>query len=114
MFCPHRHRYNWRTGMRPSTMAFVVSIAFGLGVTSAAASPCSDEIAKLEQGIQQDGNNPAAVPTGRQSVGAQLGHQPTPDSVSHAELASEEGSAAICNRPKTFDAEGNAKEGMAL
>jgi hypothetical protein len=98
--------------MRPSTMAFVVSIAFGLGVTSAAASPCSDEIAKLEQ--QQDGNNPAAVPTGRQSVGAQLGHQPTPDSVRQAELASKEGIAAILNRAKAFDAEGNTKECMDL
>ena len=100
--------------MRPSTMAFVVSTAFGLGVTSAAASPCSDEIAKLEQAIQQDGNDPAAVPTGRQSVGAQLGHQPTPDSVRQAELASKEGIAAILNRAKTFDAEGNAKECMDL
>ena len=98
--------------MRPSTMAFVVSIAFGLGVTSAAASPCSDEIAKLEQAIQQDGNNPAAVPTGRQSVGAQLGHQPTPDSVRQAELASKEGIAAILNRAKAFEAEGKTAECM--
>src|SRR5437016_13833067 len=102
MFCPHRHRDNWRTGMRPSTMAFVVSIAFGLGVTSAAASPCSDEIAKLEQAIQQDGNSPAAGPTAQQSIGAQLGHQPTPDSVRPAELASKKGIAAILNPAKAL------------
>jgi hypothetical protein len=100
--------------MRPSTMALVVSIAFGLGVTSAAASPCSDEISKLEQAIQQDGNSPAAAPTGRQSIGAQLGYQPTPDSVRQAELASKEGVAAILNRAKAFDAEGNTKGCMDL
>ena len=100
--------------MRPTIMAFVVSIAFGLGVTSAAASPCSDEIAKLEQAVQQDGNNAAAGATGRQSIGAQLGHQPTPDSVRQAELASKEGVAAILNRAKAFAAKGKSKECMEL
>ena len=99
--------------MRPSIM-IVVSLVLGLDVSLAAASPCSDEIAKLEQAIQQSGNNPAAAPTARQSVGAQLGYQPTPDSVRQAELASKKGIAAILNRAKAFDAEGNTKECMDL
>ena len=100
--------------MRPSIMTFVVSIAFGLGVTSAAASPCSDEIAKLEQAIQQDGNSPAAGPTAQQSIGAQLGHQPTPDSVRQAELASKKRLVAILNRAKAFAAKGKSKKCMEL
>ena len=95
--------------MRPSIM-IVVSLVLGLDVSLAAASPCSDEIAKLEQAIQQSGNNPAAAPTARQSVGAQLGYQPTPESVRGAELASKKRLVAILNRAKAFAAKGKSKE----
>ena len=99
--------------MRPSIM-IIVLIVLGLGVSLAVASPCSDEIAKLEQAIQQSGNNPAASPTARQSVGAQLGHQPTPESVRDAELASKKRLVAILKRAKAFAAKGKSKECMEL
>ena len=99
--------------MRPSIM-IIVLIVLGLGVSLAVASPCSDEIAKLEQAIQQSGNNPAAAPTARQSVGAQLGYQPTPDSVRQAELASKKRLVAILNRAKAFAAKGKSKKCMEL
>jgi len=95
--------------MRPSIM-IIVLIVLGLGVSLAVASPCSDEIAKLEQAIQQSGNNPAAAPTARQSVGAQLGYQPTPESVRDAELASKKRLVAILNRAKAFAAKGKSKK----
>ena len=99
--------------MRPSIM-IIVSIALGLGVSLAAASPCTEQIAQLEQAIQQSGNNPAAGPTARQSVGAQLGYQPTPESVRDAELASKKRLVAILNRAKAFAAKGKSKECMEL
>ena len=99
--------------MRPSIM-IIVSIALGLGVSLAVASPCTEQIAQLEQAIQQSGNNPAAGPTARQSVGAQLGYQPTPESVRDAELASKKRLVAILNRAKAFAAKGKSKECMEL
>jgi hypothetical protein len=100
--------------MGPSIITIIVSIILGLGVASAAASPCTEEIAQLEQALQQTGNNLAGAPTGQQSVGAQLGYQPTPDSVREAEQASKQGIVAILNRAKAFDAEGKTKECMEL
>ena len=99
--------------MRPSIM-IIVLIVLGLGVSLAVASPCTEQIAKLEQAIQQSGNNPAAAPTARQSVGAQLGYQPTPESVRDAELASKKRLVAILNRAKAFAAKGKSKKCMEL
>jgi hypothetical protein len=75
------HHDLWRVVMNPSAMTLVVCIALGLGVTSAHASPCGDEIAQLEKAARQSESNPAAGPTASQSIGAQLRHQPTPESV---------------------------------
>jgi hypothetical protein len=98
--------------MSASIMALVVSIALGLSVTSAHASACSDEIAQLEKAMSE--KSAAAAPTARQTIGAQLGHQPTPESVRRAEAASTEGLDSILNRAKAFDAEGKTKECMEL
>ena len=59
--------------MSPSTMALVAFVAFGLGVTPGHASPCGDEIARLENTLSQAKNDPAIGPTAPQSVDAQLG-----------------------------------------
>jgi hypothetical protein len=66
-------------------------IALGLGVTSAYAGPCGDEIAQLEKAVRQSESNPAVRPTAPQSIGAQLRHQPTPESVRRAEVDSRAG-----------------------
>src|SRR5205807_843582 len=72
-----RHR---RIVMSPSATALVVPIALALALTSARASPCSDEIASLETAINASESSPTLVPTEPQSLGAQLHHQPTPQS----------------------------------
>jgi hypothetical protein len=100
--------------MNPSAMTVVVYIALGLGVTSAHASPCSDEIAQLEKAVRQSESNPAAGPTASQSIGAQLRHQPTPESVRRAEVDSRAGLDAILTRAKALDAEGKTAECMEL
>jgi hypothetical protein len=55
-----------------------------------------------------------AAPTAPQSVGAQLGHQPTPESVRRAEAASTSGVNDILNRAKALDADRKTKECMDL
>jgi hypothetical protein len=100
--------------MRPSATAFVVPIALALALTSAHASPCSDEIANLETAINVSESSPAVVPTGPQSVGAQLHHQPTPQSVQRAEAAPSAELKDIVNRAKVLDAEGKTKECLEL
>jgi hypothetical protein len=93
-------------------MVLTVCAALGLGVASAHASPCGDEIARLERANRQAESNPDTGPTGPQSIGAQLGHQPTPETVRRAEAASESSFAAILNRAKAFDAQGKSAKCM--
>jgi len=100
--------------MRPSATAFVVPIALALALTSARASPCTDEIASLESAINVSASNPALVPTARQLVGAQLHRQPTPQSVQRAEAAPNTELNDIVKRAKVLDAEGKIKECMDL
>ena len=100
--------------MNPSAMTLVVYIALGLGVTSAHAGPCADEIAQLEKAVRQSESNPVAGPTAQQSIGAQLRHQPTPESVRRAEVDSRAGLDGILTRAKALDAEGKTAECMEL
>ena len=100
--------------MSPSATTLVVPIALALALTSARASPCSDEIANLETAINASERSPALVPTAPQSVGAQLHHQPTPQSVQRAEAAPSPELNDIITRAKVLDAEGKTKECMEL
>jgi hypothetical protein len=100
--------------MRLTATAFVVPIALALALTSARASPCSDEIATLETAINTSESSPALAPTAPQSVGAQLHHQPTPQSVQRAEAAPNTELSDIVKRAKALDAEGKTKECMDL
>lgn len=94
--------------MTPSTSisTLIVCAALALPVTPAHASPCGDEIVRLEQSV------PALGPTARQSIGAQLGHQPTPQSVQQAEAASQARFASLLERAKGFEAQGKTAECM--
>lgn len=90
-----------------ATGAFIVSTTLGLGVACADAGPCSDAIAQFEQAVRQDANNPNAGPLAPQSIGAQLGHQPTPGSVKRAEKRAQGTFEAALARAKRLDAQGN-------
>ena len=100
--------------MNLSTVSAVVYIALGLGITSAHAGTCGDEIAQLEKAIRQSESNPATGPTAPQSIGAQLRRQPTPETVRRAEVDSRAGLDAILSRAKALDAEGKPAECMEL
>jgi hypothetical protein len=87
--------------------AVIAGIALGVGIASANAGPCTSKIAQFEQAVRQSANNPGAGPMAPQSVGAQLGYQPTPGSVQQADARAQASFDAAMARAKRYDARGN-------
>lgn len=88
---------------------FVVLVTFafiGAGV-AAQAGPCTTEIAQLQRQIKSTG--PANGPSGRQTIGAQLHHQPTPGAVENAQGKADADAAAALDRARKADAAGDAQ-----
>jgi hypothetical protein len=77
-------------------------------VSAAHAGPCTAQISSLEQQIRLSASNPAVGPSGTQTVGAQLHHQPTPSTVQHAENEANADADAALDRARKADAAGNA------
>jgi hypothetical protein len=82
-----------------------------IDVGAAFAGPCTAKIAEVEQKIRQvqatappGGPGEPSLP---QSVGAQLHHQPTVNSVEHAEGRASADAAAALDRARQADAAGN-------
>jgi hypothetical protein len=90
-----------------ATTVIIVAAAVCLGVGSAHAGPCSNEIAQFEQAVRQSAGNPNAGPFARQSIGAQLDRQPTPASMKRAEQRAQAAFDATLARAKRLDARGN-------
>jgi len=86
----------------------VLLLAAGTG----RAGPCTAQIAQVDQQIRkaQAAGSPsgAGVPSAPQSVGAQLHHQPTAQSVQSAEGAAAAAAAAALDRARAADAAGDA------
>jgi hypothetical protein len=95
------------------TATFVVAVLL-LGTAPAGAGPCSNAIAQFEQAVRQSGKNPTAGPTASQTVGAQTGRQPTPDSVKQAEESARATFEEAMARAKSLDAQGDADCARAL
>jgi hypothetical protein len=87
--------------------AAVVVAGMCLGVTSAHAGPCSNEIAQFEQAVRRSADRPNAGPTAEQSVNAQLRHQPTPGSVAQAQARAQTAFETALSRAKRLDARGD-------
>jgi hypothetical protein len=87
--------------------AAIAVFALGLGVASAHAGPCSSQIAQFEKAVRQSANDPGAGPTAPQSIGAQLGQQPTPGSVKRADERAQATFDTTLARAKRLDAQGN-------
>ena len=92
---------------RRIAVASIAALALGLGVASAHAGPCSSQIAQFEKAVRQSAGNPGAGPTAPQSIGAQLGQQPTPGSVKRADERAQATFAATLSRAKRLDARGD-------
>src|SRR5262245_10190192 len=74
--------------------------ALSLGIASAHAGPCTSAIAQFERALRQSANDPGSGPTARQSIGAQLSHQPTPSSVKRADERAQTNFAAALAPPQ--------------
>jgi hypothetical protein len=92
---------------RVIAVLFASTASLGLSVALAQAGPCSIEIAQFEQAVRQSANNPNAGPVASQSIGAQLGRQPTPGSVKRAAERARAAFDATLARAKRLDVAGN-------
>jgi hypothetical protein len=63
------------------TAASAICALLGLNPTIAQAGLCTADITQFEAAIRQSAGNPFSGLTARQSVNAQLGRQPTPESL---------------------------------
>jgi hypothetical protein len=86
-------------------LVLMTSALLGLGVGCARAGPCSADIAKIEKVINEP-NSPFG-PTGRQTVGAQMGRQPTPSSMARAEKKADTNYQAVLTQAQTLDNQNN-------
>jgi hypothetical protein len=87
--------------------ALAAGAALGLSVAPALAGPCTSRIAQFEQAVRGSSGTVGAGPTEKQSVGAQLRHQPTPDSVREAEARAQASFTTVLDRAKALDAQGD-------
>ena len=86
-------------------LALMTSALLALGVGCAQAGPCSADIAKIEK-VLNEPNSPFG-PTARQSVGAQMGRQPTPSSMARAEQKAGSHYQAALTQAQTLDNQNN-------
>jgi len=83
-------------------------LAAGLcpALTAAQAGPCTARIKQFEKTMRETSSDPGIGPGLPQSIGAQISHQPTPQSVNRAEERAQAGFEAVLARAKKLDREG--------
>src|SRR5258708_40108935 len=89
---------------------WVVAATVCASTVSALAGPCTADISQLENTVRISTANPLAGPTGQQTIAAQLGHQPTQDSVRQAEEQARAKVESVLSLAKTLHAQGPAVE----
>lgn len=102
----------WQSVARRPRIEVLAATSFLAGVAAAQAGPCTTQIAQLEQqvAVLQANPPPSGVgePTAPQSLGAQLHHQPTPNSVRSAEHTANADADAALERARKADDAGDA------
>jgi hypothetical protein len=96
--------------MRRTPAIVVIAATLALGTVSANAGPCGADIAQFENTVRNSAGNPDAGPMGPQTIGAQLGHEPTPESIKRAETQAETRFKSTLARAKALDAQGKDAE----
>jgi hypothetical protein len=85
-----------------------------LGIASAYAGPCTQQVDQFEVSVRQSSKTFDAGPSGTETTGAKLHHQPTPESVQRATQTANAKFAETLARAKDLDAEGKGAECMHL
>ena len=101
---PHLTRANNSSGLI-SRFVLMTGVILALGIGCAQAGPCAADIAKIEK-VLSEPNSPFG-PTARQTVGAQLGEQPTPASMARAEKKAGSRYEAALKRAQALDNQNN-------
>lgn len=95
----------------PVAATFVFAIISLAPALPASAGPCGEEVAAFRQTLPLNQKGaPAAVGTAPQTVGAQLGHQPTPETVERARQDAQSEVATVLAQAETLDAAGKQDE----
>jgi hypothetical protein len=108
----HTSLFKWNAG---SLLAFggltIIAVASTLSIAAASAGFCAGEVAEFRGSLPHDKNGePAFVGTAPQTIGAQLGHQPTRESVEHAKKQAQIRIAGFLAQAEALDAEGKRSE----
>jgi hypothetical protein len=84
-----------------------IAVMLALIPSFAHAGPCSDDIAQFKETVRQSAGDPDAGLMAPQSVDAQLGHQPTPESLKRARDRLHAKFAARMARAERLDKQGD-------
>jgi hypothetical protein len=96
--------------MSPTQAAWMIAATLLVSTASVQAGPCTADIAQFENTVRSSPAHRLAGPTGQQTVAAQLGRQPTPDSVRRAEEQAQAGFEAALAHAKALDTQGREAE----
>jgi hypothetical protein len=89
----------------------IIAIASTVGIATASAGPCAGDITDFRSSLSLDKNGePTFVGTARQSIGAQLEHQPTRDSVERAKKQAQAQILTVVMQAEAFDSQGKQTE----
>jgi hypothetical protein len=99
-----------RSMLSRANAVWVVAAAVCVSTVSALAGPCTADISQLENTVRNSTTNPLAGPTGQQTIAAQLGRQPTPDSVRQAEEQARARVESRLSRAEALDTQDHGAE----
>lgn len=91
----------------------LIGALIGFYPMAADAGPCTEQIAKLQKLATSAAPRAFVGPTGRQSIGAQLHHQPTPESIAKAQNNAADSVELVLSKAKDLDAAGKEAECMS-
>jgi hypothetical protein len=93
--------------IRRTMAACIVAAALTYDAAPVRASPCGEQITAFETAVRQSNGKPDAGPFLRQSVGAQMARQPTPETIKRAEAQAQASFDAAVARAKELDTRGD-------
>ena len=89
----------------------VIAIASTLRIATASAGPCAGEIADFRSSLSRGENGePTFIGTAPHSIGAQLEHQPTRESVERAKKRAQVRILMVVTQAEALDSEGRQSE----
>ena len=89
----------------------IIALASTLCIATASAGPCAGEIADFRSSLSRDKNGePTFIGTAPQSIGAQLEHQPTRESVEHAKKQAQAQILMVVTQAEALDSAGKQSE----